>query len=82
MVRRMKPIHIKLDLNDPDIFKQFSTDVNSFRSDIDAKSGSIHVDAKSLLAIVALGKPEFDVTIVSADTAEMVRFKKVMEKYT
>jgi len=75
-------MHIRLDYENPDIFKEFSSDVNSFKSDIDAKSGSIHVDAKSLLAIVALGKPEFDVTIVSSDAAEIARFKKVMEKYT
>ena len=77
-----QPVHVKLDFEDPDIFKRFSTDVNSFRSDVDAKAGSIHLDAKSLLAIVALGRPEFDVTIVSADPAEIRRFKEVMEKYT
>ena len=75
-------MHIRLDYENPDIFKEFSSDVNSFKSDIDAKSGSIHVDAKSLLAIVALGKPDFDVTIVSSDPDEIRRFKEVMEKYT
>ena len=75
-------MHIRLDYENPDIFKEFSSDVNSFKSDIDAKSGSIHVDAKSLLAIVALGKPDFDVTIVSSDPHEIRRFKEVMEKYT
>ena len=77
----MMPIRIRLNMDVPDIFKEFSTDMNSFRSDIDAKSGSVHVDAKSLLAIVALGKPEFDVSIVSSDPDEIRRFKEVMEKY-
>jgi phosphotransferase system HPr-like phosphotransfer protein len=77
----MNPIPIRLDLYDPDIFREFSTDMNSFRSDIDATSGSIHVDAKSLLAIVALGKPEFEVAIVSADPDEIRRFHEVIEKY-
>ena len=75
-------VHIRLDYKNPDIFKEFSSDVNSFKSDIDAKSGSIHVDAKSLLAIVALGKLDFDVTIISSDPDEIRRFKEVMEKYT
>ena len=78
----MRPIRIGLDLNDPDIFKNFSSDMNSFKSDIDAKAGSIHVDAKSLLAIVALGKPEFYVTLLSDDTEEIARFCEVVRKYS
>ena len=77
----MRPIRIRLDLDDPDIFKNFSSDMNSFKSDIDAKAGSIHVDAKSLLAIVALGKPEFYVTLISNDPEEIVRFREVVKKY-
>lgn len=77
----MMPIRIRLNMDDPDIFKEFSTDMNSFRSDIDAKSGSVHVDAKSLLAIVALGKPEFEVAIVSSDEDEVRRFREVIKKY-
>lgn len=78
----MRPIRIRLDLDDPDIFKNFSSDMNSFKSDIDAKAGSIHVDAKSLLAIVALGKPEFYVTLLSDDTEEIARFCEVVRKYS
>ena len=77
----MRPVKIRLELDDPDIFKEFSSDMNSFHSDIDARYGSIHLDAKSLLAIVALGKPEFYVTIISEDEDEILRFKKVVEKY-
>lgn len=77
----MRPIKIHIDLDDPDIFKEFSSDMNSFKSDIDARYGSVHLDAKSLLAIVALGKPEFYVSIVSSDPDEIRRFKEVMEKY-
>lgn len=77
----MRPIRIRLDLDDPDIFKNFSSDMNSFKSDIDAKAGSIHVDAKSLLAIVALGKPDFCVTLISEDEDEILRFREVVKKY-
>ena len=77
----MMPIRIRLNMDDPDIFKEFSTDMNSFRSDIDAKSGSVHVDAKSLLAIVALGKPDFYVTLISEDEDEILRFREVVKKY-
>ena len=77
----MIPIKIRLDMDDPDVFKEFSGDMNSFHSDIDAVCGSIHVDAKSLLAIVALGKPEFDISIVSADEEEVRRFYEVVKKY-
>lgn len=77
----MIPIKIRLDLNDPDIYKEFSGDMNSFKSDIDAKVGSIHVDAKSLLAVVALGQTDLEVSIVSADEDEIRRFCEVMKKY-
>lgn len=77
----MRPVKIRLDLDDPDIFKGFSTDMNSFHSDIDARYGSIHLDAKSLLAIVALGKPEFYVTLISEDEDEILRFREVIKKY-
>lgn len=77
----MRPIKIHIDLDDPDIFKEFSSDMNSFKSDIDARYGSVHLDAKSLLAIVALGKPEFYVTLLSDDTEEIARFCEVVKKY-
>lgn len=78
----MRPIKIHIDLDDPDIFKEFSADMNSFKSDIDARYGSVHLDAKSLLAIVALGKPEFYVTLLSDDTEEIARFCEVVRKYS
>lgn len=78
----MRPAKIRLELDDPDIFKEFSSDMNSFHSDIDARYGSIHLDAKSLLAIVALGKPEFYVTIISEDEDEILRFQDTIRKYT
>lgn len=78
----MRPIKIHIDLDDPDIFKEFSSDMNSFKSDIDARYGSVHLDAKSLLAIVALGKPEFYVTLLSDDTEEIARFCEVVRKYS
>ena len=78
----MRPIKIRLELDDPDIFKEFSADMNSFSSDIDARYGSVHLDAKSLLAIVALGKPEFYVTLLSDDTEEIARFCEVVRKYS
>lgn len=77
----MRPIKIHIDLNDPDIFKEFSSDMNSFKSDIDARYGSVHLDAKSLLAIVALGKPDFYVTLISEDEDEILRFREVVKKY-
>ena len=77
----MEPVRVRLNLDDPDVFKSFSSDMNSFRSDIDAFSGSISLDAKSLLAIVSLGKPEFSVAIVSADPDEIRRFREVIRKY-
>lgn len=77
----MRPIRIKLELDDPDIFKEFSADMNSFSSDVDARYGSIHLDAKSLLAIVALGKPEFYVTLISNDEDEIAKFREVVKKY-
>ena len=77
----MRPIKIRLELDDPDIFKEFSADMNSFSSDIDARYGSVHLDAKSLLAIVALGKPEFYVTLLSSDEDEIRRFCEVIKKY-
>ena len=77
----MRPIKIRLEMDDPDIFKEFSADMNSFRSDIDVRYGSVHLDAKSLLAIVALGKPEFYVTLISNDPEEIVRFREVVKKY-
>lgn len=77
----MRPIKIRLELDDPDIFKEFSADMNSFSSDIDARYGSVHLDAKSLLAIVALGKPEFYVTLLSNDEDEIRRFCEVIKKY-
>ena len=77
----MRPIKIRLELDDPDIFKEFSADMNSFSSDIDARYGSVHLDAKSLLAIVALGKPEFYVTLLSNDQDEINRFYEVVKKY-
>lgn len=78
----MRPIKIHIDLDDPDIFKEFSSDMNSFKSDIDARYGSVHLDAKSLLAIVALGKPDFYVTLLSDDTDEINRFREVVRKYS
>lgn len=77
----MRPIKIRIDLDDPDIFKEFSSDMNSFKSDIDARYGSVHLDAKSLLAIVALGKPDFYVTLISEDEDEILRFREVVKKY-
>ena len=77
----MRPIKIRLEMDDPDIFKEFSADMNSFRSDIDARYGSVHLDAKSLLAIVALGKPEFYVTLLSDNEDEIRRFCEVIKKY-
>lgn len=77
----MRPIKIHIDLDDPDIFKEFSSDMNSFKSDIDARYGSVHLDAKSLLAIVALGKPDFYVTLISEDEDEILRFREVVKKY-
>ena len=77
----LRPIKIRLELDDPDIFKEFSADMNSFRSDIDARYGSVHLDAKSLLAIVALGKPEFYVTLLSDNEDEIRRFCEVIKKY-
>lgn len=77
----MRPIKIRLELDDPDIFKEFSADMNSFSSDIDARYGSVHLDAKSLLAIVALGKPEFYVTLLSNDEDEINRFREVVKRY-
>ena len=77
----MRPIKIRLELDDPDIYKEFSADMNSFSSDIDARYGSVHLDAKSLLAIVALGKPEFYVTLLSNDEDEIRRFCEVIKKY-
>lgn len=55
--------------------------MNSFKSDIDARYGSVHLDAKSLLAIVALGKPDFYVTLISEDEDEILRFREVVKKY-
>ena len=77
----MKPIKIRLELGDPDVFKKFSADMNSFSSDIDARYGSVHLDAKSLLAIVALGKPEFYVTLLSNYPEEILRFREVIKEY-
>ena len=72
---------VKIDLEDIDLIENFIKEMNSFRSDIDARAGSVCVDAKSFLAIVALNKPEFDVSIVSSDPDEIRRFEEVMEKY-
>ena len=77
----MRPIKIHIDLDDPDIFKEFSSLMNSFSSDIDARYGSVHLDAKSLLAIVALGKPDFYVTLLSDDADEINRFREEIKKY-
>ena len=72
---------VKVDLEQIDFLEEFIKDMNSFRSDIDAKVGSVYVDAKSFLAIVALNKSIFEVIINSDDEDEINRFEEVIEKY-
>ena len=77
----MITIRAKLNKDNPDIVQQFCDDMNSLSSDVTVQAGSIHLDAKSILALVTLGRPEFDVTLVSADEKEIRKFEEMMRKY-
>lgn len=72
---------VNLDVSNLDLLKQFSEDMNSFHGDINAVSGSNMVDAKSLLAILALAKKNFELELISNDPLEEERFKEVAKKY-
>lgn len=72
---------VRVDLERIDFIEEFIQDMNSFRSDINAMYGTINIDAKSFLAIVALGKPEFYIALISSDPEEVDRFCEVVNKY-
>lgn len=76
---------IKINLNDFDKIKSFTTDVCKFESDVDVfKDSNKNVyDAKSLLSLysIDLSKPIM-VRIISKNSDEIERFKRTMQKYT
>ena len=61
---------------------EFINKMNTFDSPIDICKGSHCVDAKSVLGVIALGMYDIlDLTLMSADEDEQLRFAKEIKKY-
>jgi len=75
-----KKLHIRI--KEFSEIKEFAKDVTSFESDIDICKGSIVYDAKSIMAIIALGSLDnIHVVIKSNNEEEIKKFNEVMTKY-
>lgn len=61
---------------------EFINKMNTFDSPIDICKGSHYVDAKSILGVIALGMYDIlDLTLMSEDEDEQLRFVKEIKKY-
>ena len=73
---------IKINLNKIEDVMKFYTLVNTFPSDIDVVSGSIVIDAKSLLGLYSLDlSKDINVRIISDSAEEKRRFDSEMEEF-
>lgn len=74
---------VLIKINDWDKLKDFASLVMKFESDINIYHGSGYYDAKSILAIIALGidKPRY-VEIISNNEEEIKSFKERMSEFT
>ena len=73
---------IKINLNKIEDVMKFYTLVNTFPSDIDVVSGSIVIDAKSLLGLYSLDlSKDISVRIISDNVQEKRRFDSEMEEF-
>lgn len=74
---------VLIKINDWDKLKDFASLVMKFESDINIYHSSGYYDAKSILAIIALGidKPRY-VEIISNNEEEIKSFKERMSEFT
>ena len=79
-IKLERKLHIKIDTFDE--IKTFAKDVTSFESNINISKGSYTYDAKSIMAIFALGTlDDVCVEILSDNEKEIEWFNYVMDKY-
>lgn len=72
----------KINLNKIDTIKRFVSVVNTFVSDVDIISGSITVDAKSIMALYTLDlSKDIYVKIISDNIDECRKFDEAMEEF-
>lgn len=75
-----KKLHIRI--KEFSEIKEFAKDVTSFESDIDICKGSVEYDAKSIMAIIALGNLDDIYVVIKSDNEDEIKwFNHVMDKY-
>ena len=73
---------VKISLLDFDAIKRYAQKIIMVESDVDIIKGSVIYDAKSIMAILALGTlDDIYVEIYSDDQEEIKRFRELMEEF-
>lgn len=73
---------VLIQINDWDKLKEFASVISKIESDVNIYHGSGYYDAKSILAIIALGinKPRY-IEIISNNNEEINNFKEQMKPF-
>lgn len=75
-----KKLHIRI--KEFSEIKEFARDITSFESDIDICKGSTVYDAKSIMAIFALGNLDDIYVVIKSDSEDEIKcFNDLMDKY-